>query len=259
MTIFHTVIMGIIEGITEFLPISSTGHLIITSHFLGISETEFLKSFQIVIQMGAILAVVLLYLKRIISSRDLWKKILAGFIPTAIIGYGLYKIVKMFLIGNIVVVAWSLIIGGIVLVIFEKWYGKKKRLGKSLEDMNYREAIVIGLMQSIAVIPGVSRSAATIVGGLMQNISREAIVEFSFLLAIPVIAAAAFLDLIKTPMHFTSSEWGIIALGTSVSFVVAVMAIKLFLDYIKNHTFTWFGYYRIIIGIIVLIAVFFLD
>lgn len=259
MTIIHAALLGIVEGLTEFLPVSSTGHLVIASHFLGIPETEFLKSFEIVIQLGAILAVVALYFRRILSSRDLWKRVIAGFVPTAVIGYVLYKFVKTFLIGNIAVVAWSLIIGGIVLVAFERWYGKRKRHGKRLEDLNYREAILIGCAQAVAVVPGVSRSAATIVGGLAQDISREAIVEFSFLLAVPVIAAAAFLDLVKTPVRFAGSEWGMLAVGTVVSFLVAVFAIKYFLDYVKTNTFERFGYYRIALGIIVLAAVGFLG
>jgi undecaprenyl-diphosphatase len=257
MNIIHTIILGIVEGLTEFLPISSTGHLIIASHLLAIDQTEFLKSFEIIIQFGAILAVGVLYIKKIFSSSDLWKKVLAGFIPTAIIGYILYKIIKTFLLGNIVVVAWSLLIGGIILVIFENWYGKRTRHGKSLDDMTYREAVLIGCAQSIAVIPGVSRSAATILGGLVQGISREAIVEFSFLLAVPVIAAAALLDIVKTPLHFSGNEWGTIVLGSLVSFIVAIVAIKSFLSFVKKNSFKVFGYYRIILGIVVLLAVHF--
>ncbi|MEI8224000.1 MAG: undecaprenyl-diphosphatase UppP [bacterium] len=259
MLIIHAIILGIVEGLTEFLPISSTGHLIITSHLLSIPTTDFLKSFEIIIQVGAIAAVVVLYFKKILASRDLWKKVFAGFIPTAIIGYGMYKIVKLFLIGNIVVVAWSLLLGGIFLVCFERWYGKRKRHGKSMEDMTYREAIIIGCIQALAVIPGISRSAATIVGGLTQNISREAIVEFSFLLAVPVIGAAAFLDIIKTPINFTRNEWGLLAVGLITSFIVAVLAIKFFLSFVKSHTFEWFGYYRIVLGIAVLAGVYFLG
>ena len=242
MYIIHAIILGIIEGFTEFLPISSTGHLILGSQLLQLAQTEFLKSFEIIIQFGAIVAVGVLYVKRIISNRDLWKKVVAGFIPTAIIGYAFYKIIKLFLIGNSVVVAWSLLLGGVFLVCFERWYGKRKRHGKALEDISYREAIIIGIFQAFAVIPGISRSATTIVGGLVQNISREAIVEFSFLLAVPVIGAAALLDLIKTPVHFTGSEVGLLLVGLVISFVVAIVTIKFFLSFIKTHTFEWFGY-----------------
>lgn len=257
MNIIHTVILGIIEGLTEFLPVSSTGHLILGADLLGIIQTEFVKSFQIIIQFGAILAVAVLYVKKILSSPHLWKKVLAGFIPTAVIGYLLYKVIKLFLIGNSVVVAWALIIGGVAIILFEKWYGGRQRFGKSLEDISYREAIIIGLVQTLAVIPGVSRSAATILGGLAQNISREAIVEFSFLLAVPVIGGAAVLDLIKTPIHFSGNEWGMIALGSLVSFITALVAIRFFLNYVKKQSFAVFGYYRIIVGIIALGIIYF--
>lgn len=253
MHILHVVVLGIVEGLTEFLPVSSTGHLIISSWLLGITQTDFVKSFQIVIQFGAIAAVLVMYTKRILTSTHLWKKVVVGFIPTAVVGYVLYKLVKTFLIGNVVVVAGSLIVGGIGIIAFEKWYGSRQRFGKALEDISYREAIMIGLVQSIAVIPGISRSAATIIGGLAQNISRAAIVEFSFLLAVPVIAGAALLDLIKTPVAFTLPEWGMLGLGVIVSFVTALFAIRFFITYVQQKTFTMFGYYRIVVGVIVLV------
>ena len=253
MNIIHSIVLGIVEGLTEFLPVSSTAHLIIFSHFMGLADTEFLKSFEIIIQFGAIFAVIVLYFKRIIRSRDLWKKVLAGFIPTAIIGLLLYKIIKNVLLGDIWLVAIVLIIGGIILVLFEKWYGKKARHGKQLNDITYREAIIIGTVQSLAVIPGVSRSAATIVGGLALGISREAIVEFSFLLAVPVIAAAALLDLVKTPIHFSGHEWGMLIVGLIVSFIVAIFSIEFFLKFVKSNTFEKFGYYRVIVGILVIV------
>jgi undecaprenyl-diphosphatase len=252
MTIIHTVILGLIEGLTEFLPVSSTGHLIIASEWLRIPQTEFLKSFEIIIQLGAILAVAVLYVNRLRKGVTLWKKVLAAFIPTAIIGYVLYKIVKTFLIGNVPVVATSLIVGGLVIIAFERWYGARQRFGKPLEDISYREAIIIGCVQSIAVIPGVSRSAATIIGGLAQGISREAIVEFSFLLAVPVIGAAAVLDIIKSPILVTGNEWGLLLLGMVVAFITALFSIKFFISFIKSHTFTWFGYYRILLGMVTL-------
>lgn len=257
MIILHAILLGIIEGITEFLPISSTGHLILGSEILGIAQTDFVTTFQIVIQVGAMLAVMVLYAKRIMNSASLWRKVLAGFIPTAIIGYALYALIKQFLLGNSSVVAWSLIIGGIIIILFEKWYGTKRRFGKDIEDISYREAIIIGLFQALAVIPGVSRSGATIIGGLVQNISREAIVEFSFLLAVPVICAAALLDIIKTPLVFTGYEWGILGVGTIVAFITAIFAITFFITYIKKHSFTVFGYYRIVIGVVTLGFIYF--
>ncbi|MDB4984242.1 MAG: bacA [Patescibacteria group bacterium] len=258
MHLIHSIILGLVEGITEFLPVSSTAHLIIASRILHLADSEFLKSFEIVIQFGAILAVVVLYLKKILSSRTLWMRVLAGFVPTAVIGYVLYHFIKKFLIGNIVVVAAALVIGGIVLVIFELFETHKSRnnlspnlVGKSLEEISFKDALVVGTIQSLAVIPGVSRSAATIVGGRMIGISRSAIVEFSFLLGVPVIAGAAVLDLVKTPIAFSGHEWLMLAVGTIVSFIVAILAIKTFLTFIKNHSFAAFGWYRIVLGILV--------
>ena len=260
MHIIHSIILGAIEGLTEFLPISSTGHMIIAARLMRLTDSEFLKSFEIVIQFGTMLAVIVLYAKKIFSSRTLWKKVLAGFVPTAIIGYVLYHFIKKFLIGNILVVAIALIVGGIILVIFEMLEKKKTGnnlnpglVGKSLNDITYQDAVTVGVVQSLAVIPGVSRSAATIVGGRMLGISRAAIVEFSFLLAVPVIAGAAFLDLVKTPIVFSGHEWLMLAIGTLVAFLVAILAIKTFLKFIKSHSFAVFGWYRIALGILVLL------
>jgi undecaprenyl-diphosphatase len=257
MHIIHSIILGLVEGVTEFLPISSTAHLIITSHILGISNSEFLKSFEIIIQFGAILAVVVLYFKKIISSRTLWKKVIAGFIPTAVIGYVLYHFIKHVLIGNIVVVSCALVIGGIILITFEFFQERKTRdnlspalVGKTLSEITMQDAMIVGIIQSLAVIPGVSRSAATIVGGRLIGISRAAIVEFSFLLAVPVIAGAAALDLIKTPITFSSNEWIMLAIGTLVSFIVAIFAIQTFLKFIQKNSFAVFGWYRVVAGIL---------
>lgn len=256
MTIFQSIILGIIEGFTEFLPVSSTGHLIITSYILGITSSEFLKSFEIIIQGGAILAVVVVYVKKIMTDKNLWKKVIVGCFPTAIIGYGLYSVIKYILLGNIMIVAIALIIGGAIIIFFEQWHGQKNGQGKVLDDMSYREAFIIGCVQSLAVIPGVSRSGATIIGGLAQNISRAAIVEFSFLLAVPIILAAAVLDIIKTPLVFSSQQWGLIAIGSTVSFFIALAAVHFFLRFIRTNTFAWFGWYRIIIGFMIMIWIF---
>lgn len=260
MNLLHSIILGIVEGITEFLPVSSTAHLIIASHVLHLADSEFLKSFEIVIQFGAILAVAFLYIRKIFSSRTLWLRVAAGFIPTAIIGYVLYHFIKNVLIGNLLVVGLSLIVGGISLIAFERFYDKKTRanlapenVGKILAEITYRDAFWVGVIQSLAVIPGVSRSAATIVGGRLIGISRAAIVEFSFLLAVPVIAGAAVLDIFKTPLVFSGHEWIMLAVGTLVSFIVAILAIRTFLKFIKSHSFEWFGWYRIGAGILALV------
>jgi undecaprenyl-diphosphatase len=251
MTIFQTIVLGIVEGITEFLPISSTGHLILAGNILEIPDSNFLKSFEIIIQFGAILAVVVLYWKKIWSSLEDWKKIFTAFLPTAIVGFLGYKILKTYLLSNDMIVVWALALGGVALIAFEIWY---KKYGnptvKELKDISYKKSFFTGVWQSLAIIPGVSRSGATIVGGMLMGISREAIVEFSFLLAIPTMAAATGYDFIKSAHSFSFSQMHYLALGFMVSFLVALVAVKWFLSYIKNHTFTWFGVYRIVIALL---------
>lgn len=258
MAIWQSIILGLVEGITEFLPISSTGHLILTSEILKLPATEFLKSFEIIIQLGAIGSVVALYWRQLLVNWAVMKRVVAAFIPTAIIGLLLYKIIKTYLLSNLWVVVISLLVGGIVLIAFELWLTRKERETFGLEDtrlerldkMTYREAIIIGLCQSLAVIPGVSRSAATIVGGLALNIKRETIVEFSFLLAVPTMLAATGLDILKSSASFAVSEFGLLLIGFMVSFLVALLAIKTFLAYIKKNNFIVFGVYRIIVALV---------
>ncbi len=254
MNFFHAIVLGIVEGITEFLPISSTGHLILTSKTLGLSETEFLKTFEIAIQSGAILSVIVLYFKTITKSFSVIKKVTVAFLPTATIGLVLYKIVKHYLLGNEIVVLISLLLGGIFMIIFEKTRREKLDATEGLENISYKQSFIIGLFQSIAVIPGVSRAAATIVGGLTQNINRKTIVEFSFLLAVPTMAAATGLDLIKTADSFSFSEIKLLLIGFFVSFFVAIFAVKFLLKFIQNHTFVPFGVYRIILALIFILS-----
>jgi len=250
MNLLHTFIFGIVEGITEFLPISSTGHLILTAHTLNIKHTEFLKSFEIAIQLGAILAVVVLYRKTLINGRGIWKRILVAFLPTACIGAILYKLIKKFLLGNDVVVLWSLFIGGILLVIFEFFYREKADACDSMVSISYRQSFCIGLFQSVAVIPGVSRAAATIIGGLSLGLRRKTIVEFSFLLAIPTMLAATAFDLVRSASAFNAHQFFLLCTGFFVSFAVAAVTIKFLLRFIKRHNFILFGIYRICIAIL---------
>jgi undecaprenyl-diphosphatase len=259
MDLFQTIILSIVEGITEFLPISSTGHLILTSHLLSIPQTDFTKSFEIIIQLGAILAVVVLYWKRILDSKKLWKPLLVAFIPTAVIGLVLYKFVKNFLLGNTIITLLALFIGGIVLIIIEKWWEEgptslPATQGHSgsltIEDLSMRQSFLIGLAQSVSIIPGVSRAAATIVGGLFMGMNRKTAVEFSFLLAIPTMGAATGLDLVKSGFSFTQSEWMMLGIGFIGAFVTALFAVKYFLKFIQNHTFIPFGIYRIILAVL---------
>jgi len=271
MNILQSIILGIVEGITEFLPISSTGHLILTSKLFGIENASFTKSFEIAIQFGAILAVVVLYWKKLFgkgvpsslvspghsgseepsgSMRSaIWKKVLVAFLPTAVLGFLFYKILKDFLLENTTVVLWSLLLGGLALIIFELWY-RKQDTDNHAEDISYKKSFLIGIFQALAIIPGVSRAGATIIGGLAIGIKRQAIVEFSFLLAVPTMAAATAFDLYKSANSFSFGEFHVLAIGFVVSFGVAILAIKWLLNFIKNHTFIPFGVYRIVVAVL---------
>jgi len=251
MTTIHTIILGIIEGITEFLPISSTGHMILAGKVLGISSSDFTKSFEIIIQLGAILAVVVLYAKTLFKNFDLLKKTVVAFLPTAVLGLIFYKIIKTYLLDNVWIVIASLFIGGLVIIWFERKLAKNPQLEDS--PLTYKKALLIGLAQSVAMIPGVSRSAATIVGGQLIGLSRRQIVEFSFILAIPTMAAATLLDLYKNYQLFTTADLAQLSLGFIVSFILALLAIKTFLKYIQKNNLTSFGWYRIVLAIISII------
>lgn len=260
MNIIHAIILGAIEGITEFLPISSTGHMILASKLLGLQETEFLKTFEIFIQLGAILAVVVIYFKKLITSVDTIKKIIVAFIPTAILGLLLHGFVKKYLLASPLIVSIALIVGGILIIWFERWNAKGQtshsiKQSKDI-DVSYIQAIKIGFYQSIAMIPGVSRSAATIVGGQLSGVSRMEIVEFSFLLAIPTMFAATVLDLYKGIGEIGSNEITLLSIGFITAFIVALIAIKGFLSYIQKHNFVNFAIYRIIVGILFLVFIF---
>ncbi len=249
MTILHSIILGIIEGITEFLPISSTGHMILASYVLGITQNGFTKTFEIAIQLGAILAVFVLYWRSFLNF-ELLKKLFAAFVPTAVIGLIFYHILKTYLLGNDFIVIVSLFVGGIIFILFEHWYGKKEDIADETAPITYKQAIAIGFFQAIAIIPGVSRSGATILGGMSLGIARTTIVEFSFLLAVPTMAAATGLDLLKTGVVFTPYEWLTLSIGFIVAFAVAMPIVKWFLSYVHKHSFTTFGIYRIAISLI---------
>jgi len=247
----RAVILGIVEGITEFLPVSSTAHLILASHALGIRETEFLKSFEIIIQLGAILSVVVLYWRKFLDVEVL-KKLVVAVIPTGVIGLTVYKVIKGYLLGNVTVVLIALVIGGIALLLFSRMKHAPDR-ETDFREITYGKAFLIGLFQAIAVIPGVSRSAATIVGGSLIGVSKRTIVEFSFMLAVPTMLAASGLELVKnrSALHGNMS---VLAIGFVVSFITAIIAIKSFLGYIKNRDFSLFGWYRIALAVVYYIA-----
>ena len=250
--------MGIVEGFTEFLPISSTAHLILTGEILRIPSSEFLKTYNISIQLGAILAVVVLYFRKILSSKNLILKILAAFIPTSILGLIFYKIVKNYLMESLGLIAITLFLGGIIIIIFEKRYKKKEdKILLESEKVSYKQAILIGIFQTIAMIPGVSRSATTIITGLWLGLTRKTIVEFSFLLAIPTMAGATFLDLIKSKdalLNLSSNDINAWIVGFVLSFITAIIGVKFLLRFIQKNDFISFAYYRI--GLATLIALF---
>ncbi len=249
---FDAIILGIVEGITEFLPISSTGHLILASKLLKLADSEFQTTFEIAIQLGAILAVLVVAWRRFLQWNIL-KRIVVAFVPTAVIGFTLFRLIKEFLLQQPWIVIWALLIGGVLLILFEQWYGKRQHVPQSLEQMSYRQALLIGFAQSLAVVPGVSRSAATIVAGLAVGMERTAIVEFSFLLAVPTILAATALDIFKTPANVLHGNWNILIIGALAAFVVAWLAIRFFLQFVRKHTFVPFGVYRIAIALVFLV------
>lgn len=246
------IILGLVEGVTEFLPISSTGHLILTSSLLRIPQSEFLKTFEIAIQLGAIVSVAILYRKTLIFDKQMLKKVAVAFIPTAIMGLAFYKFMRSFLLGSEIIVVWSLFFGGIFIIVFEQWHKKNTAVSKGLETFSYTQAFFIGLIQSIAIIPGVSRSAATIIGGLAIGLSRKTIVEFSFLLAIPTMFAAVSFDLCKYASSFTHSQFYYLIGGFFISFLAALAAVKFLLAFIRKHNFIPFGIYRIILALLFL-------
>ncbi len=244
----NSFILAIIEGVTEFLPISSTGHLIIASKFLNIAQTDFVKSFEIAIQSGSILAVVFLYWKQILSDEKIFKNLIYAFIPTAAVGFILYKFIKGYLIGNLQVTLLMLILGGVAIILLEKYF-KKTNQKLSIQDLSPKQSAFIGLVQSVSVVPGVSRAAATIISGMGVGLKREEAARFSFMLAIPTMFAATGYDLLKSASSFNPSQFQILAFGFIVSFVSALLAVKWFISFIKRNTLAPFGIYRIVIGI----------
>ncbi|HLO57978.1 MAG TPA: undecaprenyl-diphosphate phosphatase [Bacteroidales bacterium] len=267
MNLFQSIIIAIVEGITEFLPVSSTGHMIITQKLLGVEPGEFANLFTVNIQLGAILSVVVLYWKRFteplknsavdnsapLVSRltqkfDFYLKLFVAFLPAAVFGFIFIGYINKML-ENVVVVAISLVAGGIVLIFVDNWFKKPA------EDqaVTYPKALKIGLFQVISMIPGVSRAAATIIGGLTQKLNRKNAAEFSFFLAVPTMLAASLYELLKTYSNITSDNIKILLIGNAVAFIVAMIAIKGFIAFLTKHGFKVFGYYRIVVGLIILI------
>lgn len=278
MEIFQAIIIAIVEGLTEFLPVSSTGHMIIAQEILGVESTEFVKAFTVIIQFGAILSVVCLYykrffvmkpikildkeavkglsssqrkmifLKRFLDKYDFYWKLLVAFIPAAVLGFAFSDFIDDML-ESVTVVATMLIIGGVLMLFVDKWFGNKKKDAPLSEP----KALKIGLYQCIAMIPGVSRSMATIVGGMQQGLTRKSAAEFSFFLAVPTMFAATAYKLLKLIMNVETREilmshMSELIIGNIVAFIVAILAIKFFINYVTRYGFKAFGYYRIIVG-----------
>lgn len=251
MTVLEAILLAVIEGLTEFLPVSSTGHMILASSALGIASDPFVKMFTVAIQFGAILSVVVLYFKRFIQSFEFYLNLLIAFIPAAIMGFLLSNVIDQ-LLESALTVAVSLVAGGILLLFVDRWFKQNEDKPQSLSR---KSSLIIGLFQVIALIPGVSRSAATIVGGLTQKLNRKTAAEFSFFLAVPTMLAATAYKMYKYHKEtgFDYNDLGILALGNLVAFVVAWLAIKAFINYLTRYGFKVFGIYRIAVGLIILL------
>lgn len=247
MTIFQAIVIAIVEGITEFLPISSTGHMIITQKILGMESTEFLKAFTVNIQFGAILSVIVLYWKRFFQTVNFYFKLFIAFIPAMILGFLLGDFIDSML-ENVVVVSVTLLLGGIVLLFVDKWFNNPSEN----QEIKYSTAFKIGLFQCIAMIPGVSRSAATIIGGMTQKLNRKTAAEFSFFLAVPTMFAASAYKLLQNYNTINAENINLLIIGNIVAFIVAMIAIKGFIGFLTKYGFKVFGYYRIILGLILL-------
>ncbi len=260
MNTLQAIILAIIEGLTEFLPVSSTGHMIIASSFFGIAQDDFTKLFTIVIQLGTILSVVVLYFKRFFQSVDFYFKLFVAFIPAVVLGLLLSDFIDS-LLENPITVAVSLILGGILLLKVDDWFGNTPKEEVPVE-ISYPTAFKIGLFQCLAMIPGVSRSGASIVGGMTQKLSRTTAAEFSFFLAIPTMLGATVkksYDFYKAGFVLTNEQVNLLIIGNIVGFIVAMIAIKSFIGYLSKNGFKMFGYYRIIAGIAVLLIHFFVQ
>ena len=251
MDYFQALIIGIIEGFTEFLPISSTGHMIVASTFLGLPQDNLTKAYEVIIQLAAILAVVIIYRDKIhLSKILLWEKVLVAFLPLMVVGYLLKDVIKTLF--TVEIVGGMFILGGVVFLVLEYFYTEQEYHLKEVEKISYRQALWIGIAQILSLIPGTSRSGATIVGGLLVHLDRKASAEFSFLLAIPVMLAVSGYDILQHYEEFARANWGAFIVGFLVAFVVAYLTIKLFLAFIQRFTFVLFGLYRILFGMILL-------
>jgi undecaprenyl-diphosphatase len=258
MDFFQSVVIAVVEGLTEFLPVSSTGHMIIAERLLNITETDFVKVFTVAIQLGAILAVVALYWKKFFdfSKWQFYLKLIVGVVPALILGFLFSKRIDA-MMDSATTVAVALLAGGIVLLFIDKMFGRPQR--QSEKDVSFGNAFMIGIWQCLALIPGMSRSAASIIGGMQQKLTRSEAAEFSFFLAVPTMLAATGYKLLKYHKEsggFSSEELKLLAVGNVVAFIVALIAIKFFISFVKKHGFKVWGVYRIIVGLILLLLIY---
>lgn len=249
MNFIDAVVLGIVEGLSEFLPVSSTGHLILAAKLLELEQSGFLPSFEVVIQLGAILAVIVLYWRKLFLDTAIMKRIAVALLPAVAIGGIFYSSIKALFASEMTVVA-ALFVGGVLIILFELLHKERAGAEEDLSILSYRTAFLVGVFQTLSVVPGVSRAGATILGGLALGMKRRATVEFSFLLAVPTMIAATTIDLWKNGASFASSEWGVLSVGFVTAFLVAILAVRFFLRFVETNTFIAFGIYRILIAVL---------
>ncbi len=258
MEIWQVIVMGIVEGVTEFLPVSSTGHLVIVSRILGIEPSHFLTTFQIIIQLGALAALVPLAVRLVWQDKSLIGKVIIACIPVILIGLFFFDAIASQLAGSLVPIAIALITGGIIILIIESWYERRGQFSISNREglsVSWRDSFVVGLIQILSLFPGVSRSGATIIGALISGMSRRTVAEFSFLLAFPILLGASLLDLLRVEVLPSSHEWVLILIGLVTAFLAALLVVRVFLSFISRHSFRAFGWYRIVFGVLILVCV----
>ncbi|MGF6905604.1 undecaprenyl-diphosphate phosphatase [Fusobacterium sp. PH5-44] len=271
MNLFLVVtILGIVQGLTEFLPVSSTGHMILVEKFIkGGITGNFRELFLAIVQLGSIFAVIIYFWKMInpfvIDSKErkkkiiLWTKVGVAILPTVLVGLKFDDVIDAYFMDNVIIISAALIFYGIIFILVESYYANTESEVKDIDKISFAKAFLVGMFQCLALIPGTSRSGATIIGGLLLGLSRAVAAEFTFLLAIPTMFGATLLKLRKSGFNFTKEEWILLGLGTLVSFIVSYVVIRWFMGYIKRKSFIPFGIYRIVFGIIVLLSVFFIK
>lgn len=258
MHIWQVIVLGIVEGVTEFLPVSSTAHLVLVSRILHIEPSQFLTTFQIIIQLGALSALIPLAVRLVWRERSLIGKVIIACVPVILVGFFLFDTIAAQLAGSLVPIACALVVGGILILAIESWYERHGQYSISDREGNivsWRDSLIVGVVQILALFPGVSRSGATIMGGLVSGMSRRTVAEFSFLLAFPILFGASFLDLLKIKVSLSSHEWILILVGLITAFLSALLVVRVFLSFISRHSFRAFGWYRIVLGVLILVSI----